>query len=494
MLYKWPTKVYVAPCMGENLVGRRSNFHHIWQRARKRLRNTARPIPTLRFAVVAGLTAMALTASLSPLAAAAIRESVIDRQAHQVADQVRGLSSPPFTRAEFDRGLEPSRQVFFDALFSDRKHTNLLRIRLWSRSGILLYSNDDFGVGRNFPISSGLRAALDGSVAVEPAASQLGPFSTETMYLSRQGYLRYLDFQNKQVWINSTASAVSATRARSEPAASGPEGAQPGVVRLFVPVTITGSAIPTGAFEVLYDFRPVERRLAHIHRTVWAVAPSGFLVFCFGLFALMQVTSRTSLRHDGSLRATHLGTFRALASAVDARDSGTGDHSGRVAAYAVAIARRLGLSSAAITELDAAARLHDIGKIGVPDDVLMKPGRLTSSQWELMRQHAVVGSSILSSAPLSKAIKEAVRHVHEWWDGRGYPDQLKGDQIPVFARILAVADAFEAMTSGRPYRRALSPEEALAELLRMRGVQFDPTIVDAFCTWAETVDLGEIVQ
>jgi len=433
------------------------------------------------------------TASLSPLAAAAVRESIIDRQAHQVADQVLGLSSPPFTRAEFEHGLEPSRQVFFDALFSDREHSNLLRIRLWNRSGILLYSNDDFGVGRTFPISSGLRAALDGSVAVEPAASQLGPFSGETMYLSRQGYLRYLAFQNKQVWINSTASVVSAPRARNE-AAAAPEGAQPGVVRLFVPVTITGSAIPTGAFEVLYDFRPAERRLAHIHRTVWAVAPSGFLVFCFGLFALMQVTSRASLRHDESLRATHLGTFRALASAVDARDSHTGDHSGRVAAYAVAIARRLDLSPAAITELDAAARLHDIGKIGVPDDVLMKPGRLTPSQWELMRQHAVVGSSILSSAPLSKAIKEAVRYVHEWWDGRGYPDQLKGDQIPVFARILAVADAFEAMTSGRPYRRALSPDEALAELQRMRGVQFDPTIVDAFCTWAQTVNPGEIVQ
>ncbi len=452
---------------------------------RERLRGGRRPAPTLRFAFVAGLTALALTASLSPLAAAAIRESIIDRQAHQVADQVAGLSSAPFTRIEFDYGLNPSRQAFFDALFADPERSNLLRIRLWNRSGILLYSNDDAGVGRSFPMSSGLRAALDGSVAVEPAASNLGPFSAETMYLSRQGYLRYLAFQEKQVWVNSSGRPSSAARARSELAASDLDGAQKGVVRLFVPVTLKGSAVPTGAFEVLYDFRPAERRLAKIHHTVWAVAPGGFFALCFGLFALMQFTSSRSLQDDKGRRAAHLGTFRALASAVDARDSRTADHSDRVANHAVAMARRLGLSSQTIAELEVAAGLHDIGKIGVPDDVLMKPGRLTSSQWELMRQHAVVGSSILRSAPFSKAIKEAVRHVHEWWDGHGYPDELKGEQIPLLARILAVADAFEAMTSDRPYRRALSADEAVAELQRMRGVQFDPAIVDAFCAGAQ---------
>jgi len=314
------------------------------------------------------------------------------------------------------------------------------------------------------------------------------------MYMSREGYLRYLSFHEKQVWINPTVNEPSAFTSPIKPTASAPEIAQSGVVRLFVPVKINDSAVAAGAFEVFYDFRPMESRLAHIHRTVWAVAPSGFFVLCFGMLALVQVTSRTWLRHDENLPATHLGTFRALASAVDARDSHTADHSSRVAAYVLAMARRLGLSPEAITELELAARLHDIGKIGVPDNVLMKPGPLTPSQWELMRQHALVGSSILHSAPLSQAIKNAVRHVHEWWDGRGYPDNLKGEQIPLFARILAVADAFEAMTSDRPYRSALSSDVALAELHRMRGVQFDPEIVDAFCAWAKTVNLPEIVD
>ena len=468
--------------------GGRPDLRRVWHHSWGRLRRAGRLGPRLRFALVVGLTVMALIASLSPLAAAAIRESIIDWEARQVADQVSGLSSPAFTRAEFEDGLGPDKRTFFDGLFADPRHANLMRVRLWSRSGVLLYSNDDFGIGMEFPISNGLRAALDGSVAVQPA-SQFGPFPAKTMYMSRDGYLRYVTFQEKQVWIDPPANEPVASGARIKPAALMPAVSQSGVVRLFVPVSLKDASNPSGAFEVFYDFRPMERRLAQVQRTVWAIAPSGFFVLCFGMVALMQVTTHTSHRHDESLRAAHLGTYRALASAVDARDSHTGNHSSRVAAFVLGVARRLDLPPSALAELEVAARLHDIGKIGVPDDILMKPGPLTSSQWELMRQHAVVGSSILHSAPLSQAIKDAVRHVHEWWDGRGYPDSLDGERIPLFARILAVADAFEAMTSNRPYRPALPSQQALTELRRMRGVQFDPQIVDAFCACAQGGDL-----
>src|SRR5207247_9855616 len=114
---------------------------------------------------------------------------------------------------------------------------------------------------------------------------------------------------------------------------------------------------PSGAFEVFYDFRPMESWLSQVERTVWAIAPSGFFVLCFGMVALMQVTTRTSHRHDESLRAAHLGTYRALASAVDARDSHTGDHSSRVAAFVIAVARRLDLPPSALAELEVAARV-----------------------------------------------------------------------------------------------------------------------------------------
>lgn len=473
--------------------GSTAHQRRMWRVARRRLRRMGRLRPRLRFALVVALTMMALVASLSPLAAAAIRESIIDQEARQVADQVSGLSSPAFSGLEFESGLEPRTRAFYDELFASPRHANLMRVRLWSRSGVLLYSNDDFGVGMKFPISNGLRAALDGSVAVQPA-SQFGPFPAKTMYMSRDGYFRYVTFQEKQVWINPTTDEPRAAMAGIKPATLAPAASQTGVVRLFVPVSLKNATTPSGAFEVFYDFRPMERRLAQVQRTVWTLAPSGFFVLCFGLVTLMQVTTRASHRQDESLRAAHLGTYRALASAVDARDSRTADHSSRVAMYVIGVAQRLGLSPEVVSELEVAARLHDIGKIGVPDDVLMKPGPLTPSQWDLMRQHAVVGSSILHSAPLSQAIKDAVRHVHEWWNGRGYPDSLQGEQIPLFARILAVADAFEAMTSDRPYRPALSSQQALAELSRMRGVQFDPQIVDAFCAWAQIVDLARILN
>src|SRR5207245_276443 len=199
-----------------------------------------------------------------------------------------------------------------------------------SRGGVLLYSNADFGMGMEVQISNGLRAALDGAVAVQPA-SQFGPFPAKPMYMSRDGYLRYVTFQEKQVWIDPPANEPVASGARIKPAALMPAVSQSGVVRLFVPVSLKDASNPSGAFEVFYAFRPMERRLAQVQRTVWAIAPSGFFDCCFGMVALMQVTTRTSHRHDESLRAAHLGTYRALASAVDARDSHTGDHSSRVA-------------------------------------------------------------------------------------------------------------------------------------------------------------------
>lgn len=446
---------------------------------------TVRRISTLRFALVSGLVVIALTTSLSSLAAAAISASVIDQEARQVADQVRQLASHTFTRDEIERGLGSNAWARLDALSSDPQQANVLRLLLWNRDGTLLYSSDRRGVGQQMPLSRGLRTAIGGSAAVLPLTPEdLDPFSAETMYLSVEGYLEYLLFQERRVWTRPEREATAFPVTRTTIA----KAADLGVARLFLPVQLATSPAPAGAFEVVYDFRPLAGKLDRIQQTVWATIPGGFLALYCAMLVMVQRTSRAMTRQREDLRAAHLGTFRALASAVDARDSETGDHSGRVAAYAVATARRLGLEPEATADLKIAAELHDIGKIGVPDAVLMKPGPLTDGEWDLMRQHAIVGSSILQSTPLSDAVKQAVRHVHERWDGRGYPDQLAGEQIPVLARILAVADAFEAMTSDRPYRRAFPSARALAELERKRGAQFDPQIVDAFCAAAQ--DLG----
>jgi putative nucleotidyltransferase with HDIG domain len=169
----------------------------------------------------------------------------------------------------------------------------------------------------------------------------------------------------------------------------------------------------------------------------------------------------------------------ALAKLLDLRDGYTGSHAEEVVALCDAIARHLRLPDAALRELEMAARLHDLGKIGVPDVILHKPGRLTPPEWEVMRKHPGWGAEALASVPGSGPVAAAVRGHHERWDGLGYPDELAGEAIPVASRIIAVADAWHAMTSNRSYRRALDDEHARQELSDGAGTQFDPTVVDA---------------
>jgi putative two-component system response regulator len=168
----------------------------------------------------------------------------------------------------------------------------------------------------------------------------------------------------------------------------------------------------------------------------------------------------------------------ALASAIDAKDPVTEHHCDRVADLALSLASAAGLSEEAIEAIGYGAVLHDVGKIGIAEAVLKKPGELTDAERLEMQRHPVIGAEILSSLRLGGLIGPIVRGHHEWWDGNGYPDHLSGEAIPVGARIVSVVDAYDAMTHARPYRTALSIEQARAELVRSRGTQFDPDMVD----------------
>jgi putative nucleotidyltransferase with HDIG domain len=174
-----------------------------------------------------------------------------------------------------------------------------------------------------------------------------------------------------------------------------------------------------------------------------------------------------------------LDTITALAYAVEAKDPHMKGHSQAVSNLAAQIAMQLGLSEAEIEEIRLAGLVHDVGKIHVPDDVRFKPTLLTAQEYEIVKSHPAWGAKILEPLKVT-AIERIVRHHHEAFDGQGYPDNLKGEQIPLGARIIAVADAFDAMVSARAYRKGRAPEEAVAELRRCRGTQFDPLVVDAF--------------
>jgi two-component system, cell cycle response regulator len=168
--------------------------------------------------------------------------------------------------------------------------------------------------------------------------------------------------------------------------------------------------------------------------------------------------------------------LRALAE----RDPGLGTHAETVA-LAAATAEALGLSPDEVEHVRHASELHDVGKVAIPDAILGKPGPLTEEEWAFVRRHPIIGERIILAAPALARVAALVRASHERWDGAGYPDRLAAGAIPLGARIVAVADAYAAITAGRPYRAARAPEQALDELRRGAGTQFDPAVVEAWC-------------
>jgi len=175
-----------------------------------------------------------------------------------------------------------------------------------------------------------------------------------------------------------------------------------------------------------------------------------------------------------------VATVGALANAIEARDPYTRGHTDRVARITIAFCDRLGWEREKLSIARMGALLHDIGKIGVPDAILRKPGRLTADEYELMKEHTVIGAQILQGIhALEPAIPFVLSH-HERWDGKGYPEGLSGKNIPIEGRILAIVDAFDAMTSARVYRAPMSMDAAVAEIRRCAGTQFDPGLVPAF--------------
>jgi HD-GYP domain-containing protein (c-di-GMP phosphodiesterase class II) len=192
-----------------------------------------------------------------------------------------------------------------------------------------------------------------------------------------------------------------------------------------------------------------------------------------------------------TLKETFLGTTLALAEALELRDSYTGGHTRRVRDYSLATGRRLGLSADELEDLSLAAVLHDVGKIGVCDAVLLKESPLNGDELAVMNSHAVHGGEILRHVRTMDRIAPGVLHHHERYDGGGYPHGLCGEAIPLHSRIISVADAYDAMTTERPYRKSLGRETACAELHRHSGSQFDPTVVEVFLAACAEGEIGQ---
>ena len=194
----------------------------------------------------------------------------------------------------------------------------------------------------------------------------------------------------------------------------------------------------------------------------------------------LRETFKSERDRAQQLTRSYMATVRALSNAVEARDAYTGKHAERVTLFAIEIARELGLPAPDTPEVEFGFLLHDVGKLAIPDSILFKPGPLTTEERALMSRHTIVGAEIMRDIEFLAEASKVVRSHHERWDGNGYPDRLAGEQIPLNARVFAVADVFDALTTNRPYRVALSFEQARSMIEEEAGSHFDPQVVDAF--------------
>lgn len=240
---------------------------------------------------------------------------------------------------------------------------------------------------------------------------------------------------------------------------------------------LSGSCLVAALTTVLYTPYIVQMWPAHSDARIdqfGELAMVWILAILAGILASLQ---RRALEHAAQM---HEGALTALVNALDARERNTRLHSQRVRAFAVRLAEEIGIRARDVAVLSEAALLHDVGKVGVPDPILLKPGKLSADEWKVMQQHSEIGFRILSSVPLLKEAAQIVRAHHERYNGQGYPDGLSGSSIPLGARIFAVVDVFDALTSDRPYHKAMSLNDAANEITQKSGSDFDPAVVSAF--------------
>ncbi|MGH3009520.1 MAG: HD-GYP domain-containing protein [Gaiellaceae bacterium] len=297
-----------------------------------------------------------------------------------------------------------------------------------------------------------------------------------------------------------TASFVSTSNASTEDEAEVGLGF-PSLLQVYAPIMGSHPRQVIGAYEIYADPSSVNRLIGSRRRMIWVAVGVVFLALWAALALLVRRGSSSLVESNRLLEQSALEAVASLNETVDAKDPYTAGHSQRVQRIAVALGEELGLDQGQIEALRYAGLFHDIGKIGVPDAILTKPDTLTFEEYEVVQRHPADGARIVGRLHSLNAAVPAILHHHERWDGNGYPHRLAGDDIPVEAAVVGLADAFDAMTTDRPYSDARPLDEALDELARNRGTQFAPAAVDAFLRLARRTPelleteptLGELV-
>lgn len=263
-------------------------------------------------------------------------------------------------------------------------------------------------------------------------------------------------------------------------------------VRMYLPIISANDVI--GVYEIIMSYDNIRKHIIDVNKRIILIILSGLLMLYLLLIRIVHGASKRLIQQNEELHTKTLeledsyiklnsaykNTVLALSNAVDARDSYTAGHTERVARLSVKIGRLLNLSNEQLINLELAALFHDIGKIGVSDSILNKPGSLTSEEFHKIMDHPSIGVTILKNIDFLEKTLPIILHHHEKFGGGGYPYGLKRDEIPIEARIIAVSDTYDAITSDRPYRKGKSSEYAVAEIKKFKGLQFDEKVVQAF--------------
>ena len=330
---------------------------------------------------------------------------------------------------------------------------DILSVKVWNTDGTLAWTNiAPERIGKRFPVNGELAEVLETKEAT-------AEFST----------------------LSDKEDSVEAARIESD------------VIEVYAPL-FAGQREVIGAYEVYADAEPLEQSIAGRKRAIWIASATLFAILWVLLMLLARNASgmlrrqTTALRERSAalsesyrmLEESSLEAAESLNATVEAKDPYTAGHSVRVQRIAVSIAQELGVPPKDLDAVRHGGLFHDIGKIAIPDVLLTKPAKLTEDEFELMKRHSSEGARIVSKFGRLRECGSIIRHHHERWDGKGYPERLAGEDIPLLATIVGFAEAWDAMIIERPYQRALRIEEAFDEVREHRGTQFSPVVVDAF--------------
>jgi len=418
-------------------------------RERPHTHDLGRSLTLLRaFLLASALILLAGVAVLGWQLSRTLRDQALASERASLAQYVDGVVRPTLVR--HDR-VVVSRWGGRSILASLKEQPDLVAVKVWQPNGRLAWTNlDTQRIGHRFELEGELESALHDNVA--------------------------------------TANFVSTSNSSAENDAELRLGTQrgiPNLLQVYAPILGSRNGQVIGAYEIYADGSSLDRLIGSRRWMIWLTVAVVFLALWAALAVLVRRGSRSLVESNRLLERSALDAVASLNETVDAKDPYTAGHSQRVQRIAVEIGRELGLPRHRLETLRFAGLFHDIGKIGVPDAILMKPSRLTDEEFELVKRHPEAGARIVGRLSSLHATVPAILYHHERWDGTGYPHGLSGDEIPVEAGIVGLADAFDAMTTDRPYSDARSLEEAVEEIVRNRGTQFVPEAVDAFLRVAE---------